>query len=275
MTKTKISISKNNISDLIRLYDFTKLYKFVACTFSDDFTSIEITEAKKEKYIILDYNVTLERLIQLIAIHENLFMCYDNEAFYIVKKLEKPENYVIEYLGKEKGSFNKKLEAFLIDGEKVVGMRNAVERLTIDDPKKSERQLRSAMMERPFDRKKLKLIKMAKYNNTTYPVFTYGDSKKHIKGRKGLIGEFPSLTQKQLNLIINKAKRSSPTEGRHLELIAKYGIEYKEGFFVFTKKPKKLFANKTKVFNYLESLGEPVSWYTIEKLVKEVKKANE
>lgn len=272
MTKTKISISKNNISDLIRLYDFTKLYKFIECNFSEDLKSIELSEAKKEKYIILETDVTLEKIIQLAAVHEKVFLVYKDETFYIVKTLEKNLNNVIEYLGKEQGSFNKKLETFLIDGDKVVGMKNAIERLTIDDPKKSERHLISAMMDRPFDKKQLKLIKMATYNNTTYPVFTYGDSRKQIKGRKGLLGEFPSLTQKELNIIINKAKKEVPKTGRHIELIEKYGIKYRKGMFITTKKHKARFPNPTRLMTCLQELGESISRETLNKIVREVRK---
>lgn len=266
----KISLNDSSLSTLIRLYDFTKLYSFVKCTISEDMENLELTNEKKTKYIVLDYNVTIERLIQLTIIHNNVFICYENEAFYIVQKLEKPDKRKIEYLGKERGAFNKMLDVFLIDGEKVVGMRKAIDDLTIDDPKKSERLLRSAMIDRPFVRSKLKLVKFSKYNNTIYPVFTYGDSKKLIKGKKGLEGEFPSLTQAQINKIVNGSRKQIPKTGRHIELIDKYGIEYKKGLLVTTKKVKGRYPNPTRLYNQLKNLGEPLSRETLNKIIKEL-----
>ena len=124
-----------------------------------------------------------------------------------------------------------------------------------------------------FDRDQLHFVEYKTYRGRKYPVFTYGESKKLIKGAKGLKALFPQLTDEFIKTLAPETP--GVVKERHEEIIEQWGIRLlpmDANGKQFYEVGDRLFEYKTEVVGFLRGEGTKIGQTTAKKMFEELER---
>lgn len=147
-----------------------------------------------------------------------------------------------------------------VDGEQLSGYM-AISKKLYGTNRRDIAKILKPYLIREFNPENLTFVEYRKVRGNTYPVFTYGDSKKLIKGAKGLRALFPQLTDEYIKQL--EPKEMQRPKERHQELIEKFNIcKFGDKYEV----KDQYFGSQRKVMAFIKSQGESLSRETAKRL---------